>query len=99
MVFTKSHITNLLQAVPEYIYKQTQTMHIYAKYASRCRNFKIFKNMQYQICRKYAPYAQMKYAKYMFYMLVYTKICKSQICIICKYPFAYICKICRNMQN
>ena len=37
--------------------------------------------MQYQICRKYAPYAQMKYAKYMFYMLVYTKICKSQICV------------------
>ena len=23
----------------------------------------------------------MKYAKYMFYMLVYTKICKSQICV------------------
>jgi len=64
------------------------------------KHFKICKNMQYQICRKYAQYAQMKYEKYMFYMLVHTTICKSQICIymqksICK----YMQKICRNMQK
>ena len=109
---TKSNITNLRQTVPERNVNDTyasklkiciymQNMHILAKYASRCRNkhFKICKNMQYQICRKYAQYAQMKYEKYMFYMLVHTTICKSQICIymqisICK----YMQKICRNMQ-
>ena len=82
-----------------YICKKTQNMHIYALYASRCRNkqFKICKNMQYQICRKYVQYAQMKYAIYICYMLVYTKICKSQICI---YTYAYICikyvEICKT---
>ena len=56
--------------------------------------------MQYQICRKYVQYAQMKYAKYMCYMLVYTKICKSQICIymqisICIYMQKYV-EICKT---
>ena len=38
--------------------------------------------MQYQICRKYAQYAQMNYAKY---ASIY-KICKSQICnVLCFY--------------
>ena len=52
--------------------------------------------MQYQICRKYAPYAQAKYVKYMFC----TKICKSQICIYMQISICiYMQKICTNMQN
>ena len=55
--------------------------------------------MQYQICRKYRQYAQIKYAIYMF-MLVYTKICKSQICSYIQISICiYNQKICRIMQN
>ena len=48
--------------------------------------------MQYQICRKYAHNAPMKYAKYYVYMLVYTKYANDKYAFICKYPYACICK-------
>ena len=67
---------------------------------------KICKNMQYQTCKKYAQYAQMKYAKYMFicyYIQKYANhkyynvhIYAKKYAEICKTEYAQICisKIC-----
>ena len=53
--------------------------------------------MQFQICRKYAKYAQMKYAIYMFYMLVYTKNMQNHKYALYSYIHMHI--YAKNMQK